>query len=313
VSDILLNVLGQLWALLLVPLIFAIAAAILLEGFRGFLKGLWQRWILRWVDRVATWVKQWLTVDASDIVIKLRHQEGDGSAVFVDMNSAPPEIRLWFEVANNSHFNLTLDRLLITVKSVGLNLLAFDRGILERVKIPKKRTTENLCYFAYLDAELAERIGQQATFVQNLNRWEIRIMVQANGFFHARWVGWITTGQRTIFVHDAFPIAGTPPKRVIPVSPEELSKVEHKKLLKELIGRLSTGLTRYAQGDFRSPDDMPQLYDDLSRLKVECPDLFFHVDEIAKYIGNIHSPRDAGYVHEKLLTPLIFDARRYMD
>lgn len=305
--------LGQLWALLLVPLIFAIVAAILLEGFRGFLKGLWQRWILRLVDSVTGWLKQWVTVDPRDIAIKLRHQEGNGTALFVDMNASLPEIRLWLEVANNSHFDLTLDRLLITVKSVGLSLLGFDRGIFERVNVPKKRTTENLCYFAYLSPDLAERIGQQATFVQNLNRWEIRIMVQANGFFHSRWVGWITTGQRTIFVHDAFPIAGAPPQKVIPVSPDELSKIEHKKLLKELIGRLSTGLTRYAQGDFSSPDDMPQLYEDLSRLKVECPDLFFHVDQIAKYIGNIHSPRDAGYVHEKLLTPLIFDARRYMD
>lgn len=259
------------------------------------------------------WIKQWLTVDPRDIAIKLRHQDGDGTAVVVDMDAVLPQIRLWLEITNNSRFDLVLDRLLLTVKSVGLNILAFDRGIFERFNVPKKRTSDNLCYFAYIETGLAERIGQQATFVQNLNQWQIRIMVQANGFFHSRWLGWVTTGERTVFVHDAFPIAGTPPKLAVPLAPEELSKADYKQRVREIITSLSTGLTRYAEGNFQSPDEMTELLDDLSRLKVECPSLFFHVDAIANYIGAIDSPRGAGYVHTKLITPLVFDARKYLD
>jgi hypothetical protein len=58
---------------------------------------------------------------------------------------------------------------------------------------------------------------------------------------------------------------------------------------------------------------MTQLATDLATLRIECPNLFFHIDTIAKYLGDVSSPRDAGYVNEKLLTPLMFDARKYFD
>jgi hypothetical protein len=182
--------------------------------------------------------------------------------VVIDMDTSPPEIRLWLEITNDSRFDLMLDRLLLTVKSAGLNILAFDRGIFERVKVPKNRTTENLCYFAYIDVELAERIGQQATFVQNLNQWQIRIMVQANGFFHSRWVGWITTGQRTVFLHDAFPIAGAPPKRTVPVLAEDQRKAEHKDAVRQAILRLATG-NQLCDGQLRFPgrSGLPNAHD----------------------------------------------------
>ena len=54
-----------------------------------------------------------------------------------------------------------------------------------------------------------------------------------------------------------------------------------------------------------------RMVDDVARLKVACPPLIFHLDKIAAYISN-PDPRDGGYVQQKLITPLIFDAQQFI-
>jgi len=110
-----------------------------------------------------------------------------------------------------------------------------------------------------------------------------------------------------------------PTKQVVAARPQEQPLDRRRDTVRQAIHRLSTNLTNYATRNYGPPEGIDfstlrsELAADLATLRMECPDLFFHINKIATYLGDLDAPRDAGYVAEKLLTPLMFDARKYLD
>jgi hypothetical protein len=139
-----------------------------------------------------------------------------------------------------------------------------------------------------------------------------RITIHVKAWLYSPRSGWITTGRRT-FVWDDLPVVGEPRKLVVGPSPGQEQKAQKRKVISDTITDLSATLTRFATYSFDEThnDMVARMVDDVARLKVACPPLIFHLDKIAAYISN-PDPRDGGYVQQKLITPLIFDAQQFI-
>jgi hypothetical protein len=262
------------------------------------------------------------SVNPQDIKVEIRERdirERDERpvGVLLDFTAAIPQVRLWFDVTNDTEFDLVMDRLLIELWVFAPVLYGLENGILTRQVLPKKSGIKDVNYFRDLSTEHAQRIGEQAVFNQSANRWEVRATVHVVGWFVAPRVGWISTGKRKVFHHDSLPVLGVPPRKQAVVTGKQPEPgVERKVIVRQTLHRLSTDLTNYASGNYGSEDYsslMSQLASDLATVRLECPNLFFHVNKIAEYLGDVNSPRSAGYVNGQLLTPLMFDARKYLE
>jgi hypothetical protein len=207
-----------------------------------------------------------------------------------------------------------MDRLLVELWVFAPIIYGLDDGILARQAIPKFSALKDVNYFRDLSAEQAELIGQRAAFNQSANRWEVRATVHVMCWFYSPRVGWVSTGRRKVFHHDALPVLGVPAKRVIPPVTQEQPKRANRAVITESLHNISSALTKVAAGSY-GPSELPeltaQIADEISKLRVVCYPLYSYLDKIAAYLTTL-DPRDAGWVSEKLITPLVLAAQQFL-
>ena len=229
--------------------------------------------------------------------------------------AAVPQIRLWFDITNNCRVDLEMDRLLVEAWVFAPMIYGLDNGIFDRIKLGKKSTVKDINYFQDLSREQAEQIGEHASFDQGRNRWEVRARVQVTGWFYSWRTGWFSTGKRNVFHHDALPVEGVPPKRVVAPAIDDQRKEEAQKVIRDSLQIISSALTRVASGSLGN-DELPvltgQIADNISKLRVACYPLYHWLDKIAGYLTTLE-PRDAGWVSENLITPLVIAAQQYLN
>ncbi len=136
-------------------------------------------------------------------------------------------------------------------------IYGLDDGILCREKIAKRSVSKDLSYFRDLSAEQAALIGQQATFNQTTSRWEVRATVHVTGWFYSSQAGWISTGKRKVFHHDALPVEGVPARQVIASALGRAQRTD-REVLTDSLHKISSALTKIASGSF-GPSELPEL------------------------------------------------------